>query len=34
MEGSVGCGGEKRRVLNTGKGRERSIRWREEESVK
>ena len=40
-EGSAGYGGEKRRVLNRmrrvlnrGKGRERSIRWREEDSVK
>ena len=33
-EGSVGCGGEKRRVLNRGKGRERWIWWRDEESVK
>ena len=32
-EGSAGYGGERRRWLNRGRGRERSIRWREEESV-
>ena len=33
-EGSAGYGGEKRTVLNRGKGRERWIWWSDEESVK
>ena len=33
-EGSAGYGGEKRTVLNRGKGREHWMWWREEDSVK